>query len=141
MDEPRTPEPARPMPGNPVPGLVCPLITFDQVIGGKYKLRLLYALSAGPRRYGELRRSLVEATLGEAPTPRILSRELKDLAARGLVTRTEHPGVPPKVEYALTDLGESLQPLIREIGRWGVTRWLEGQGLPPAMGCAAPVAS
>lgn len=98
----------------------CPLVVFQRIVAGKYKLRLLWALSFGPLRYGDLRRSLVAATLGDNPTPRTLSRELKELTARGLITRTEYPGVPPKVEYRLTPLGESLQPLIMQIARWGV---------------------
>ncbi len=99
---------------------LCPLIAFDQIAGGKYKLRALWVLGRGVSRYGEIRRSLVVACQGKAVTPRILSRELKELAARGLVERTEWPGVPPKVEYALTDLGRSLLPIIDEIIRWGL---------------------
>jgi len=98
---------------------LCPLIAFDQIVGGKYKLRTLWVLSQGTRRYGEIRRSLLVACLGQPPTPRILSRELKELAARGLITRTEYPGVPPKVEYDLTEFGHTLLPVIEEIISWG----------------------
>lgn len=114
----------------------CPLVAFQRVVAGKYKLRLLWALSFGPMRYGDLRRSLVAATMGDNPTPRTLSRELKELAARGLITRTEYPGVPPKVEYRLTPLGESIQPLLLEIGRWGVTQAEAGSRAGQA-GCSS----
>lgn len=63
----------------------CPLIAFDQIVGGKYKLRILWVLSKGSKRYGEIQRSLVLACHGKPVTPRILSRELKEMAARGLI--------------------------------------------------------
>lgn len=99
---------------------LCPLIAFDQIAGGKYKLRALWVLGRGTSRYGDIRRSLVVACQGKAVTPRILSRELKDLAARGLIIRTAYPGVPPRVDYALTELGRSLLPIVEEIIRWGL---------------------
>ena len=104
---------------------MCPLIVFDQVAGGKYKLRALWTLRDGPRRYGEIRRSLVTACHGKPVTPRRLSRELKELAARGLVERTEYPGVPPRVDYALTGAGRDLLPIVDAIIAWGVTEMPE----------------
>lgn len=100
---------------------LCPLIAFDQILGGKYKLRTLWVLIGGTRRYGEIRRSLVVACQGKPVTPRILSRELKQLQQRGLISRKEYPGVPPKVEYRLTDRGRALAPVIRQIIKWGTT--------------------
>lgn len=100
---------------------LCPLIVFDRIAGGKYKLRALWTLRDGPRRYGEIRRSLVVACHGKAVTPRVLSRELKELAARDLVERTEYPGVPPRVDYRLTDSGRDLLPIVDAIIAWGVT--------------------
>ena len=100
---------------------LCPLIAFDQIAGGKYKLRTLWVLSKGPRRYGEIRKSLVTACQGKPVTPRILSRELKELERRGLVHRKQYPVVPPKVEYRLTELGMRLAPVIRQIIKWGHT--------------------
>jgi len=102
-------------------GYLCPMVAFDQIAGGKYKLRSLWTLRNGARRYGEIRRSLVTGTQGKPVTPRILSRELKDLAARGLVQRTEYPGVPPRVDYRLTELGRTLLPIIDAIIAWGFT--------------------
>lgn len=98
----------------------CPLIAFDQIVGGKYKLRILWVLSKGSKRYGEIQRSLVLACQRKPVTPRILSRELKELAARGLIHRTAFPEVPPRVEYALTRAGATVGPVIDEIVRWGL---------------------
>jgi len=98
---------------------LCPLIAFDQIVGGKYKLRILWVLIKGPCRYGEIRRSLVIACQGKLVTPRILSRELKELEKRGLIHRQQYPEVPPKVEYRLTDLGKHLVPTIKQIIKWG----------------------
>jgi DNA-binding HxlR family transcriptional regulator len=99
---------------------LCPLIAFNQIVGGKYKLRILWVLSKGPKRYGEIQRSLVLACQGKSVTPRILSRELKDLVERGLIGRKAFPEVPPRVEYTLARAGATLLPVIEEIIRWGI---------------------
>jgi DNA-binding HxlR family transcriptional regulator len=106
---------------NPEGLRLCPLIAFDQIAGGKYKLRILWELLRGPRRYGELRRSVVVACQGKPVTPRILSRELKELEKRGLIRRKQYPVVPPRVEYRLTEFGTHLAPVIHEIIAWGMT--------------------
>ena len=100
---------------------LCPLIAFDQQAGGKYKLRILWELSKGPKRYGVLRNSLVIACQGKPVTPRILSRELKELEKRGFIHRKQYRVVPPKVEYSLTEHGSGLIPIIQRIIRWGLT--------------------
>lgn len=100
---------------------LCPLVAFDRIVGGKYKLRILWVLSKSPARYGEIRRSLVTACQGAAVTPRTLSRELKELEKRGLIRRKQFPVVPPKVEYSLTDLGRRLKPVVDEVIKWGRT--------------------
>jgi DNA-binding HxlR family transcriptional regulator len=90
------------------------------MINGKYKLRILWALKDGPRRYGEIKKGLLRDISGtQEIAPRVLSRELKTIAAFGLVTRTEYQVVPPKVEYALTPLGQSLLPIIEPMAEWG----------------------
>src|SRR3984893_18050665 len=99
----------------------CPLMAFSLAAGGKYKMRILWEWKEGPKRYGELRRSAIVAARGTPGTPRVLSRGLKEMEARRLITRKEYPVVPPKVEYALTKLGKSLVPVIKEIVRWGLT--------------------
>ena len=100
---------------------LCPLSAFSQAASGKYKMRILWELKEGPRRYGELRRSAIVAARGTPVTPRVLSRELKELNARGVINRKQYPVVPPKVEYSLTKLGKSLIPVIRQIVKWGLS--------------------
>jgi DNA-binding HxlR family transcriptional regulator len=99
----------------------CPLMAFSQAAGGKYKMRILWELNQGFRRYGELRRSAIVAARGAPVTPRVLSRELKELQTRGLIHRKQYPVVPPKVEYRLTALGKSLIPVVKQIVKWGLT--------------------
>lgn len=102
------------------PDRLCPAIAFDRIVGGKYKLRMLWLLSKGPQRYGELRRSIVCGSLGVDPTPRTLSRELKELQERGLIERRQFDVVPPKVEYRITELGRTILPIIDAIIAWGI---------------------
>jgi DNA-binding HxlR family transcriptional regulator len=100
---------------------LCPAIGFSQIVGGKYKLRILWALSQRPRRYGEIRRSLERGTLGKPVTPRVLSRELKELQARGLIHREQVCTVPLQVTYTLTERGRGLLPVLEAIVDWGLT--------------------
>lgn len=103
------------------PGKLCPLIAFNELAGGKYKLRILWVLVKGPKRYGEIRKALLFGTLGKPITPRVLSRELKDLEQRGFIHRKQFPVVPPKVEYRLTEEGRKIIPIMYQILRWGMT--------------------
>jgi len=98
----------------------CPLNAFSRACGGKYKIRIMWELAEGRKRYGELQRSALISAWGKRVTPRVLSRELKELADRGLIHRKQFPVVPPKVEYSLTELGKSLLPVIRTIVEWGL---------------------
>lgn len=100
---------------------LCPAIGFSQILGGKYKLRILWALNRGPHRYGEIRRSLLKGTLGKPITPRVLSRELKELQSRGLIHREQLDGIPLKVSYTLTERGRGLAPVLKAIVDWGLT--------------------
>jgi DNA-binding HxlR family transcriptional regulator len=100
---------------------LCPAIGFSQILGGKYKLRILWVLTRRPHRYGEIRRSLLKGALGKPVTPRVLSRELKQLQERGLISRRQYDVVPPKVEYSLTERGEELMPILQSIVDWGLT--------------------
>ena len=102
-------------------GKSCPLTAFSMAAGGKYKMRILWELKGGPRRYGELRRSAIVAARGAPVTPRILSRELKELHSRGLIHRKQFAVVPPKVEYSLTLLGKTLIPVVRQVVKWGLS--------------------
>lgn len=88
-------------------------------------MRTLWQLRNGPQRYGEIQRSLMASCQGKAITPRVLSRELKELVERRLILRKDYLQVPPKVEYSLTPLGASLMPMLEEIVRWGVAGYHE----------------
>jgi DNA-binding HxlR family transcriptional regulator len=98
----------------------CPVAAFQKMISGKYKLRILWDLKEGARRYGEIRSGLLRGTdASQEIAPRVLSRELKALAQLGLVARKDFGEVPPKVEYRLTRTGESFIPVIAAIRTWG----------------------
>jgi DNA-binding HxlR family transcriptional regulator len=90
------------------------------MVSGKYKIRILWDLKDGARRYGEIRKGLLRGAAGSAEiAPRVLSRELKALADFGLIARRDHGTVPPKVDYRLTPRGRSFVPVIDAIRRWG----------------------
>ncbi|WP_068620213.1 winged helix-turn-helix transcriptional regulator [Paenibacillus tuaregi] len=85
------------------------------VIGGKWKMVILYLLAENqPVRFNDLKRQI------GAITYKTLSSQLKELEADGLVRRKEYPQVPPKVEYSLTDKGETLLPVMESLCEWGV---------------------
>src|SRR5438132_3758595 len=99
----------------------CPVAAFQKLISGKYKLRILWDLQDKPLRYSEIRSGLlrgVSADTGEI-APRVLSRELKALAASGMIDRKDFGVVPPKVEYRLTRKGKSFVPVVAAIREWG----------------------
>ena len=90
------------------------------MISGKYKLRIVWDLQDGPRRYGEIRTGLLRGAAGSPEiAPRVLSRELKALTTSGLIQRRDFGVVPPKVEYRLTAKGRSFVPVIAAIRNWG----------------------
>ena len=98
----------------------CPVAAFQKMISGKYKLRIVWDLQDGPRRYGEIRTGLLRGLPGSPEiAPRVLSRELKALTETGLIDRRDYGVVPPKVEYRLTRQGESFVPVIATIRDWG----------------------
>lgn len=99
----------------------CPVHGIQRIISGKYKLRILWDLQHGPRRYGEIRKKLLTGLTGtKVVTPRVFSAELKNLVNFGLLKRTDRGVLPKKVEYKLTRLGESLVPVISVMHKWGV---------------------
>jgi DNA-binding HxlR family transcriptional regulator len=98
----------------------CPVAAFQKLISGKYKLRIVWDLKDGPRRYGEIRSGLLRGLDGSAEiAPRVLSRELKALTESGLIERKDFGEVPPKVEYRLTRKGKSFVPVVAAIRDWG----------------------
>jgi len=85
------------------------------VIGGKWKMVIIYLLAENqPVRFNELKKQI------ESITFKVLSSQLKELEADGLVKRKEYPQIPPKVEYSLTDKAETLLPVLEELCEWGV---------------------
>jgi DNA-binding HxlR family transcriptional regulator len=102
------------------PGCGCPVAAFQKMISGKYKLRIVWDLQDGPKRYGEIRSGLLRGANGAAEiAPRVLSRELKALTESGLIDRRDYGVVPPRVEYRLTCKGKSFVPVISAIRNWG----------------------
>ena len=91
----------------------CPVgITLD-LIGGKYKALILWHLSQRKLRFNEIQKLVAKAT------PKMLTQQLRELEAQKLVHREVFPIVPPKVEYSLTELGQSLMPILAAMRDWG----------------------
>ena len=112
------------------PACGCPVAAFQKMISGKYKLRIVWDLKDGPRRYGEIRTGLLRGIAGSAEiAPRVLSRELKALTESGLIDRKDFGVVPPKVEYRLTRKGRTFVPVVAAIKDWG-TRHLAEANAP-----------
>jgi DNA-binding HxlR family transcriptional regulator len=95
----------------------CPVCRTADVVCGKWTLLVIRDLAEGCSRFCELERSL------EGISPRTLSLRLRALEEEGIVARNTFPEVPPRVEYALTEKGEALVPLIEDMRRYG-SRWL-----------------
>jgi DNA-binding HxlR family transcriptional regulator len=93
----------------------CPVEATLELIGGKWKGLVLYHLLNGTLRFSELRRKLPSVT------QRMLTRQLRELEGAGLLVRTVHAEVPPRVEYTLTEQGKSLEPVIVALRDWGRT--------------------
>ena len=112
----------------PAAGCGCPVVAFQKMISGKYKLRIVWDLQHGPRRYSEIRSGLLRGSAGSPEiAPRVLSRELKALTTSGLIQRRDFGVVPPKVEYRLTAKGRSFVPVIAAIRSWGARHLGQGE--------------
>jgi DNA-binding HxlR family transcriptional regulator len=98
----------------------CPVCRTAEIISGKWTLLVIRDLAEGSRRFCELERSL------DGISPRTLSLRLRALEEHGIVLRHTYPEVPPRVEYALTDKGKALVPLIDDMRSYG-RRWLDCQ--------------
>jgi len=92
--------------------LDCGLDLIGEVLYGKWKMRLLYFIHEGHKRPSQLQRKIPDASR------RVLTMQLRELERHELVSKIIYPQVPPKVEYSLTEFGESLVPLIHSIGVW-----------------------
>ncbi len=92
----------------------CPVATTVQLVGSKWKLLILRNLLQRPWRFNELKKSL------EGISQKVLTDSLRSMEDDGLVTRTVYPEVPPRVEYALSELGQSMRPIITAMEQWGI---------------------
>ena len=93
----------------------CPVATTVQLIGSKWKLLILRNLLQRPWRFNELRKDL------EGISQKVLTDSLRSMEDDGIITHTVYPEVPPRVEYALSELGESMRPIIKAMEQWGIT--------------------
>lgn len=91
----------------------CPVATTVSLIGSKWKLLIIRNLLNRPWRFNELQKDL------EGISQKVLTDSLRSMESDGIITRTVFPEVPPRVEYALSPLGESLRPIINSMAVWG----------------------
>lgn len=91
----------------------CPVATTVSLIGNKWKLLIIRNLLTRPWRFNELHKSL------EGISQKVLTESLRQMEADGIITRTVYAEVPPRVEYALSDLGESMRPILMSMQEWG----------------------
>jgi DNA-binding HxlR family transcriptional regulator len=103
----------------------CPVEATLAVIGGKWKLAILWHLRGGALRFGELRRAL------QGVTHQMLAAQLRELEADGVVSRKVYAEVPPRVEYLLTDRGRTLEPLLLAVCEWGQQHGGRKREAPP----------
>ena len=92
----------------------CPVATTVQLIGSKWKLLILRNLLVRPWRFNELKKSL------DGISQKVLTDALRAMEADGIVERTVYPEVPVRVEYSLTELGETLRPVLKSMENWGL---------------------
>ena len=92
----------------------CPVATTVQLIGSKWKLLIMRNLLQRPWRFNELQRDLAGIS------QKVLTDSLRSMEADGIIIRTVYPEVPPRVEYALSPLGESMRPIIKSMESWGL---------------------
>lgn len=91
----------------------CPVETTLMLIGDKWKVLILRDLLTGTKRFGELKKSAGNVS------QKVLTAQLRDMEEKGLITRTVYAEVPPRVEYSLTELGQSLKPILDAMQAWG----------------------
>ena len=92
----------------------CPVERTLEVIGGRWKVLILRELFGGVKRFGQLHRAL------SGITQKMLTQQLREMESDGIIHREVYLQVPPKVEYSLTPLGESLKPIIQSMHEWGI---------------------
>lgn len=93
---------------------LCPVATTVNIIGNKWKLLILREILTGTKRFGELDKNL------EGISQKVLTDNLRSMEHDGILIRTVYPEVPPRVEYSLSELGESMKPIISAMEVWGL---------------------
>jgi len=91
----------------------CPVATIVELIGNKWKLLIIRNLLASTCRFGELKNGI------PGISQKVLTDNLRALESDGLVVRTSYPEIPPRVEYSLSELGNTLRPLFKDMENWG----------------------
>ena len=91
----------------------CPVATTVELIGSKWKLLIIRNLLVRPWRFNELKKDLAGIS------QKVLTDNLRSLESDGIITRTVYPEVPPRVEYALSELGQTLKPILDSMAEWG----------------------
>lgn len=92
----------------------CPVATTVSLIGSKWKLLIMRNLLARPWRFNELQKYL------DGVSQKVLTDSLRSMESDGIIVRTVYPEVPPRVEYSLSELGESMRPIIKSMEEWGL---------------------
>lgn len=109
----------------------CPVTATMQVIAGKWKIIIIWAISGGYNRFGMLQRAVPDIT------KKMLTQQLRELEEDGIISRHVFPVIPPHVEYKITPLGKTLQPIIFAMGEWGNKHALRKSRRSPAKKTAA----
>lgn len=91
----------------------CPINATIKVLGGKWKVLILFNLNQGTKRFNELKREM------PGVTQRMLTNQLRELEADQIISRKVYPEVPPRVEYTLTAIGKTLTPVLEALKKWG----------------------
>ncbi|MBY0377898.1 MAG: helix-turn-helix transcriptional regulator [Gammaproteobacteria bacterium] len=91
----------------------CPINATIRILGGKWKVLILFHLNQGTKRFNELRRGM------PGVTQRMLTNQLRELETDKIISRKVYPEVPPRVEYTLTAIGKTLTPVLEALQKWG----------------------
>lgn len=97
----------------------CPAERAMRAVEGRWKIFIVHYLLDGTMRFAELQRTINARNTRGSITPKMLTQELREMEADGLIHREVYPQVPPKVEYSLTPLGRNLQPVVEAMNAWG----------------------
>lgn len=110
-------------PATVAPRFTCGLDATLKIISGKWKPLILYFLLRGPTRYGELKRAVRDVS------DKVLIQQLRELEADGVLRRNDYKEVPPRVDYALTPIGQSLAQALEPLCTWGTENMVEMQNI------------